>query len=94
VAVIYSGRYVDGAWQLPLFCLSLCLASLDTIVSGSFKARGVMRFGYASQIATGVIAIAAGLILIPMQGTLVYATLVTTAIGLVISVILPMRERG
>jgi O-antigen/teichoic acid export membrane protein len=91
--LVYGGRYLAGAWQLPLYCLSLSLCALDAIISSVFKAHHMMREGYASIIIGGVTSIILGFILIPIQHTLIYATVLSTGVGLCISFGLRMRAK-
>jgi O-antigen/teichoic acid export membrane protein len=93
IGLVYGGRYVDGAWQLPLYCLSLCLGTLDAIISSVFKAQRKMRDGYSSMLIGGVASIILGSILIPIQHTLISAMVLSAAIGFGVSLVLRMRAR-
>jgi O-antigen/teichoic acid export membrane protein len=93
VGLVYDGRYVQGAWQLPLFCAFLLLNSLDAIISNVFKATTMLWQGYTSQIVNGTIAVLLGLVLIPIQHTLIYTALIAAVFGLVVSFTLRMRTR-
>lgn len=94
VNFVYSGRYVDGAWQLPLYCLGLCMNVLDSIISSVFKASGRLSIGYASVYVSAAVVLIVGLILIPMQRTLVYTWVIECGIALCISLTLRMRARA
>jgi O-antigen/teichoic acid export membrane protein len=91
VSLFYQGRYVEGAWQLPLYCLVLGMGLLDTIISSVFRAQGIMRDGYASIFITGTTSIVLGLALIPVQHTLIYVMTLSSAIGLAAALLLRMR---
>jgi O-antigen/teichoic acid export membrane protein len=91
VDLFYHGRYLDGAWQLPLYCLALGLGILDTIISSVFKAQGIMRDGYISIFITGAVSVVLGFVLIPLQHTLIYVLLLSSGIGLAAALLLRMR---
>lgn len=91
VDLFYHGRYVNGAWQLPIYCLGLCMNVLDSIISSVFKARGRLSSGYASTYVGGAAAVGLGLLLIPMQNSLVYTWLLECGIAVGVSLTLRMR---
>ena len=37
---LYSGKYVEVAWQLPIYSLAIGMAGLTQVVGSSFKAAG------------------------------------------------------
>jgi O-antigen/teichoic acid export membrane protein len=87
----YDGRYLDGAWQLPLYCLSLSLLMLDSLISSMFKAKGMLSNGYASIFVTGSASILLGFLLIPQHYAMVWVVLSTSAIGLSTALLLHIR---
>lgn len=93
VELFYHGRYVNGAWQLPLYCLVLGLGVMDAIISSVFKARGVMRSGYASIFVTGLVSVTMGPLLIPLTDTLIWVMLLSAACGVGTALLLRMRAR-
>lgn len=91
VRLAYDGRYVDGAWQLPLFCVSACAAAVEQIINSFIKAEGRIARGYISLFTAGALAPVLGLLLIPEQRTLIYALSATAGIGLAIALSLRMN---
>ena len=93
VDLFYHGRYTNGAWQLPLYCLALGMSLLDAIVSGVFKASGNLWRGYTSVFLTGICSLVLGMLLIPVQHSLIFVMTLTSAIGLFCALILRMNSR-
>lgn len=94
VNLFYNGRYVEGAWQLPLYCFLTCMQAIDSIVSSFFKANGAIVNGYATMFVTAIVSILLGVVLIPIQHTLIYVMFIATAIGMITALCLRMRAKA
>lgn len=94
VSVAYAGRYVEQAWQLPVYYLALGCLGAEHIVSSVFKARGVLIKGYLPQVGTAVIGIAAAIAFIPVFGQAggMYSILTMHAAGAIILLVLMWRH--
>ncbi len=68
VSLLYGGRYTEYAWEVPWYYFGLGCLGVDHMISSAFKARGLLRQGYISQVTSAVIGVTAGLILIPLLG--------------------------
>jgi O-antigen/teichoic acid export membrane protein len=85
VSMFYAGRYVEQAWQLPVYYLALGCLGVEHIISSVFKSRGLMTKGYLPQVGTALIGISAGAVFIPAFGQpgAMYSILMMYAAGAV-----------
>ncbi|HJS84424.1 MAG TPA: hypothetical protein VJ779_03105 [Acetobacteraceae bacterium] len=68
VSFVYGGKYTQHAWEVPLYYLGLGFLGVDHMISSAFKARGLLRQGYISQVSSAAVGLSAALILIPLFG--------------------------
>jgi O-antigen/teichoic acid export membrane protein len=68
VSLVYGGKYTEYAWEVPWYYFGLGCLGVDHIISSAFKARGLLRQGYVSQVSSAAVGLTAGLILIPLFG--------------------------
>jgi hypothetical protein len=68
VRTFYAGRYVDVAWQLPIFVAAVGISGLSLMVTSSFKVRGGLWQGFAPVILSAVVAIGVGFIAMQQNG--------------------------
>jgi len=64
VRVLYGGRYLDAAWQLPIYVSSVGLYGVSAMVTSLFKARGGLWQGFAPVIIGALVAIGMAIVLI------------------------------
>jgi len=67
VRLFYGGRYLDGAWLFPFFCLAHLCNGMEMLLAGFLKGIGSLKRGYAPQIVGCMVALGLGLWLIPMK---------------------------
>src|SRR4029077_4912184 len=68
IHVLYDGRYVSAAWQLPFFCLSAGFSGSESRVTSYLKGHGMLWRGYAPPICGALTAICLSLVLAPWYG--------------------------
>ncbi len=68
VQAFYGGRYLDAAWQLPIYVSSVGAYGLSAMVTSLFKARGGLWQGFAPVIIGAVVAIGMAIFLIQRVG--------------------------
>lgn len=90
IHILYDGRYVTAAWQLPFFCLSAGFSGLESRFTSYLKGHGMLWRGYAPPICGAIIAICASLVLAPWYGApgAIWAILASYASGACLAVIL------
>jgi O-antigen/teichoic acid export membrane protein len=64
----YGARFAGAEWILPWFVFSFSATTAESIFSSSLKARGVLVWGYASQIVGAFVALGTGLVMISEFG--------------------------
>jgi O-antigen/teichoic acid export membrane protein len=65
---LYAGRYLDAAWQLPIFVANIGLTGLAAMITSLFKARGGLWQGFAPNICGAVVAVTVGFLAIRHVG--------------------------
>jgi O-antigen/teichoic acid export membrane protein len=90
VGTLYAGRYLNVAWQLPIFVAAIGLSGLAAMVTSLFKARGGLWQGFTPQVCGATTAIIAGYLMIKSFGQpgAVYAICIGTIITLVSTVLI------
>jgi O-antigen/teichoic acid export membrane protein len=68
VNLVYGGRYLEGAWQLPLFVLVIGLTGIGSMITSLFKSRGNLRRGFLPQILSAIVAMGVALWMIGRYG--------------------------
>jgi O-antigen/teichoic acid export membrane protein len=68
VQTFYGGRYLDAAWQLPIYVSSVGAYGLSAMVTSLFKARGGLWQGFAPVIIGALVAIGMAVLLIHRIG--------------------------
>lgn len=74
MAWVYGGRYLAGAWLLPLYCLALALNGMESVFSCFMKAVGSLRRGYAPQMIGCLVSLTIGAVLIPHSAEVGFIT--------------------
>lgn len=92
---LYKGKYVEVAWQLPIYCTAIGIAGLTQVVGSSFKARGLLLRGNLPHVACGVVTLIVSLPLMQTFGQpgAIYANFVGNATGLLIAAVLLLCAR-
>ena len=92
---LYRGRYLNGAWILPLYCLSQAWNMSESLFSCYLKAGGFLRRGYAPQIIGSILCLGIGLLLIPSIGQrgFIIAVLVSFGVGVTLAITLVETRR-
>jgi O-antigen/teichoic acid export membrane protein len=90
IAWVYSGRYLTGAWMLPLYCIAHTLNGGESIFTTFMKGVGSLRRGYAPQIVGCAVSIGLGLLLIPWMGQIgfMYAAIASFGAGGILAFVL------
>lgn len=57
IKLVYSGRYLEGAWQLPLFVTVIGLTGIAAMITSLFKSRGSLLRGFLPQVISAVVAL-------------------------------------
>ena len=96
---LYRGKYIEVAWQLPIYCLAIGMAGLTQVIGSSFKARGQLFRGNLPQIVCGAATLIASIPLMETFGQpgAVYTNFAGNATGLGIAALLiatGSRTRG
>ena len=99
VQFVYSGRYLDGAWLLPWYCLAMGFLGLEAVFTCFLKARGMLRRGYAPQIIGSAVSVAVGLVMIPrlLEAGFICTAVTTFGMGAAMAftlVLRPGRDEG
>jgi O-antigen/teichoic acid export membrane protein len=83
VHIVYNGRYLAGAWLLPIYCIAIMFNGIESVFTCFLKALRAMWTGYAPQVAGSVVSIVLGLALIPRltDGGAIYAVAMSFIIG-------------
>jgi len=92
---LYKGKYVEVAWQLPIYCTAIGIAGLTQVVGSSFKARGLLLRGNLPHVACGLVTLIVSLPLMQTFGQpgAIYANFVGNATGLLIAAVLLLCAR-
>lgn len=92
---VYSGRYLNGAGLLPLWCVAHTLNGTESVFTCYLKAIGSLRRGYAPQIAGCIAAVGLGVWLIPSMGQTGFITAVigSFATGTMLAFVLALIPR-
>jgi len=69
VQIVYDGRYLTGAWQLPCLMLTVAFNGVENMLTSSLKGRGYVKRGYVPPIGGAIVAIILGACLIPSLGS-------------------------
>jgi O-antigen/teichoic acid export membrane protein len=87
---LYQGKYVEVAWQLPIYCLAIGMAGLTQIVGSSFKARGHLFRGNLPQILCGAATLIVSMPIMKLFGQpgAVYTNFVGNGTGLLVAALL------
>lgn len=95
VSWIYSGRYLTGAWLLPLYCAAHALNGLESVFTCFLKAAGYLRRGYAPQIAGCVVSVVLGIWLIPSLGQtgFIITVIASFTAGATFALVMALRRR-
>jgi O-antigen/teichoic acid export membrane protein len=90
----YSGRYLTGAWLLPIYCLAVGFNGFESVFTCFMKAIRLLRRGYAPQIIGAGISITLGYFLIPAMGSAgaIYAIVISFVIGAILALALALHE--
>jgi O-antigen/teichoic acid export membrane protein len=91
VYLAYGNRFEDGAQLLPIYCVGLCLTTLDAIISSVFKAHRAIYRSYLSTFVSGAVAVAAAPFLVSQENSIVITYLLACSVGLIVALILRMR---
>lgn len=101
VAWVYGGRFLEGAWLLPLYCVSQAFYGVEVVFSCFMKAVGTkaggsLRRAYAPQFFGCVAALGLGALLIPYYDQRGYMTTIifSFVLGAAISVSLGRLQRA
>ena len=68
VGFFYGGRYLEAAWQLPIFVGTIGFSGLAAMITSLFKARGGLWQGFAPNICGALVAVCVGVVAIPRFG--------------------------
>jgi O-antigen/teichoic acid export membrane protein len=68
VQLVYGGRYVDAAWQLPYLMITVSCAGVECILTGNLKGRGHVWRGYTSPVVGAIVAMLLAWFLMPEFG--------------------------
>jgi O-antigen/teichoic acid export membrane protein len=92
---VYSGRYLHGAWLLPLYCLAHALNGAESVFTCFLKAIGSLRRGYAPQITGCIVSVILGFWLIPSMGQtgFIVAVLASFTAGAALACVLALLRR-
>ena len=95
VGLVYNGRYLEAAWQVPIHWFALGCLTFESVISDLFKASGRMFRGYVPQTAGAVVAVACSLVFIPMFGQpgVIYAFACSTIFGSAFCAIAKMLDK-
>ena len=90
----YSGRYLNAAWLLPIYCLAVACNGFESVFTCFMKAIRFLRRGYAPQIIGAGISITLGYFLIPLMGSAgaIYAIVISFIIGAILALVLALDE--
>lgn len=90
----YNGRYLDGAWLLPLYCIVVALNGVESVFTCFLKAGRFLKRGYAPQIIGSALAILLGYLLIPMfnEAGALYAVISSFAVGSLLAFLLTLSR--
>ena len=85
---VYGGRYLEGAWLLPLYCVVVALNGVETIFTHFLKALRQLRRGYAPQIIGTAVSIGFGFLLIPSmaEAGAICAILVSFLVSVILAI--------
>jgi O-antigen/teichoic acid export membrane protein len=91
---VYGGRYMDGAWLLPLYFFGQSLNGTENIFTSFLKAIGSLRRGYTPQIVGSILSVILALSLIPTMGETAFIAIVvaTFATGTILAAMLVMTR--
>jgi len=83
VHLVYNGRYLDGAWLLPIYCIAVMFNGIESVFTCFLKAVRAMWTGYAPQVAGSVFSIIVGFAVVPLfgDGGAVYTVAASFIIG-------------
>lgn len=86
----YRGRYLDGAWLLPLYGVAVALNGTEAVFTCFLKAAHYLRRGYAPQIIGAIVSLALGYWLIPIsaEAGAVNAVVISFAFGTILALML------
>jgi O-antigen/teichoic acid export membrane protein len=68
VNVVYGGRYLEAAWQLPLFVTVIGLTGIAAMITSLFKSRGSLLQGFLPQVVSAAVALSVAVWLIKSHG--------------------------
>ena len=69
VQLIFGGRYLEAAWQLPCLLSTVACNGIESVLTSNLKGRGFIVRGYAPPVAGAVVAMILAWILIPQLGS-------------------------
>jgi O-antigen/teichoic acid export membrane protein len=83
VRIVYNGRYLAGAWLLPIYCIAIMFNGIESIFTCFLKALRAMWTGYAPQVTGSVFSIILGFMLVPTlnDGGAIYTVAISFVIG-------------
>lgn len=86
IRFVYGGRYLDGAWQLPLLLLTVAFNGLESLLTSQLKGRGLIWRGYVPPIGGAVVSMVVAIILVPWLGIVgaICAMVASFASGLIL----------
>jgi O-antigen/teichoic acid export membrane protein len=68
IGVLYAGRYVTTAWQLPVLVAAIGLSGLSAMVTSLFKTRGGLWQGFLPSVVGGISAVLTAAVAVPFLG--------------------------
>jgi O-antigen/teichoic acid export membrane protein len=88
----YHGRYLDGAWLLPLYGIAVALNGTEAVFTCFLKAAHHLRRGYTPQIVGAIISMMLGYWLVPTHAEVgaVGAVVISFGLGTILAVILAL----